>query len=74
MSNGFLPPTFPLRRASDGLLMIPTPDGTQEKDSFPELFIRQAIGLKLVTETGLPVPYDFYCPSVCHEIKGMSSG
>lgn len=72
MSNGFLPPPFPLRRtSSDGLLIIPSPEDTEEKDNFPDLFMRLAIGLKPVTATGLPVPYDYYCPSVRNEIQGI---
>lgn len=70
MSNGFLPPPFPVRRASNGQLVIPSPEETEEKDSFLDLFTRQAIGLKPSSTTGFPVPYDFYCPSVYKDIEG----
>ena len=70
LSNGFLPPPLPIRRTNDGVLVIPTPEDTQETDSFCDLFFRQSIGLKPTTATGLFLSYDFYCPSVRNEITG----
>lgn len=70
MSDGFLPPPFPLRRTDDGKLFIPDPDDIKEDDSFSDLFLRQSIGIKPVTAMGNNIPYDYYCPSVRYEIEG----
>lgn len=70
MTNGFLPPPFPLCRATDGSLSIPDPNDTEKQNHFPDLFLRLAIGIKPVTATDVPVPYDFYCPSLRNDIIG----
>ncbi|XP_051158573.1 uncharacterized protein LOC127279958 [Leptopilina boulardi] len=69
VSDGFLPPPFPLRRTDEGKLFIPDLDDIKEDDSFPDLFLRQSIGIKPVTAMGINIPYDYYCPSVRYEIE-----
>ncbi|KAJ8682384.1 hypothetical protein QAD02_018176 [Eretmocerus hayati] len=70
LSDGFLPPPFPLRRKECGILGIPTPADTNPNDSVHDLSLRQSIGLRPCTTTGSPVPYDYYCPSIRDQITG----
>ncbi|XP_033219691.1 uncharacterized protein LOC117174573 isoform X2 [Belonocnema kinseyi] len=64
LSDGFLPPHFPLRRSELGL-RVPESSNMEDKDYFPPLFVRQGINFRpLGKDFPLNPPYDLYCPTL----------
>ena len=70
LSDGFLPPPFPLRRSELGL-RVPDSSNMEDKDYFPLLFMRQGINFRpLVKDFPLNPPYDLYCPTLQSALRG----